>query len=75
MSSEESLDEFKCALSDDYKHFLIEPIVLINCGHSVCKSCILNESSNTIKCKICEIETEIDLKTAKVSAALKISIK
>ena len=34
MSSEESLDEFKCALSDDYKHFLIEPIVLINCGHS-----------------------------------------
>ena len=73
MSNDDSLDEFKCALSDDCLHFLIDPIVLINCGHSACKSCILNENSRKVTCKVCGIQTAIDLKTAKVSSAFKIA--
>ena len=52
MLSEETLEELKCALSDE-EHFVIEPITLSNCGHSVCKKCIRNNDSNEIKCRIC----------------------
>ncbi len=34
MNSAEILEEFRCALSDD-NHFLINPITLSKCGHSV----------------------------------------
>ena len=39
MISEDILEEQKCALSDQ-EHFIVEPITLPNCGHSVCKKCI-----------------------------------
>jgi hypothetical protein len=74
-NEEESLDEFECALSEENQHFLIEPILLINCGHSACKSCISNKNTDLIKCNTCSVVTEIDLKSAKVSAALKKAIK
>jgi hypothetical protein len=58
MDSTENLDEFKCALSDD-NHFLINPITLSKCGHSVCKNCLLNDSKvQSIICKTCGMKTE-----------------
>ena len=58
MDSTEILDEFRCALSDD-NHFLINPITLSKCGHSVCKDCLPNDSKvQSIKCKKCGVITE-----------------
>jgi hypothetical protein len=58
MDSTEILNEFRCALSDD-NHFLINPITLSKCGHSVCKDCLPNDSNvQSIKCKKCGVITE-----------------
>ena len=67
MINEDSLQEFKCALSTK-PHYLVQPITLNNCGHSVCKSCLPN-SKITVKCITCCVETEIDLSKIKVSKA------
>ena len=74
MLSEETLTEFQCALSDD-KHFIIEPITLANCGHSVCKSCLPNGKLSSIKCAKCGIITNQDLSKIQVSKALKQTLK
>ena len=62
--------ELICALSDDC-HFSQEPLILTNCSHSCCKQCVLKEESTQIKCKICGIQTDRDLRNDKVSLALK----
>lgn len=74
MALEENLDEFKCALSED-KHFIIEPILLIKCGHSACKACLPNDNTNIIKCKTCDVVSEFDSKASKVSIALRRTMK
>ncbi len=48
MNSAQILDEFRCALSDD-NHFLINPIQLSKCGHSVCKDCLPKSSGYGLK--------------------------
>ena len=36
MISEETVAELKCATSD---HFVVDPLSLSNCDHSICKKC------------------------------------
>ena len=74
MITEDSLQEFKCALSVR-RHYLIDPITLTNCGHSVCKKCLLNLNENFIECKTCGIETELDLCKIQVSKATQQALK
>ena len=75
MDFQDSLDEFKCALSED-KHFIIQPIPLIKCGHAACKECFSsNAENNRIKCKICNIVSDFDYETASVSIVLNKSIQ
>ena len=50
MLSEETLEELKCATSDE-EHFVIEPIPLANCGHTICKTCIPKDDLKDIKKK------------------------
>ena len=59
MVSEETLEELKCAISDE-EHFFIEPIPLTNCGHSICRTCIPNDDLIEIKCKICGLVSKQD---------------
>ena len=75
MALEENLDDFKCALSSEDRHFIIEPILLIKCGHSVCKACLPNNSISLIKCKTCGVISEFDFRESKVSTALKKTMK
>ena len=59
MISEEILEELKCATSDE-EHFIIEPISLNNCGHSICKKCMPKERVKEIKCKLCGLVSQHD---------------
>jgi hypothetical protein len=75
MDSTETLDEFRCALSDD-KHFLIDPIPLSKCGHSVCKSCLPNDTKvQSIKCNKCGVITEEIFSEITVSKGFKQALK
>jgi hypothetical protein len=74
MFSDGDFEELICALSDD-KHFSQEPIVLTSCSHSVCKSCLIKEGKTKIRCEICGITTDRDLRNDKTSAGLKKMIK
>jgi hypothetical protein len=75
MTTEQDFQEFYCAQSSNL-HFLIEPILLINCGHSVCKECLPNEGGvKSIKCKTCGIVTEYDFNKIQISKALKQAMK
>ena len=70
----EQLEELKCGFSNE-KHFLIDPIILSNCGHSICKSCLSNESIFSVTCKICGLITEQDFSKIQVSKTLKQALK
>ena len=70
----ESLDEFRCCLSDD-KHFIIQPITLTKCGHSACKECFPKDNQKFVKCKKCEVVSQFDFTASQVSTAFKIAIK
>ena len=74
MTTEETLKEFRCAASID-RHFLIDPISLFNCGHSVCKNCFEKNKINSIKCKVCGIVTEQEFSKIQVSKGLKQALK
>ena len=69
MISEVILEGLKCA-SSDQKHFVIEPISLINCGHSVCKKCISKNDLKEIKCKTCGLVSEQDLNKSQDSKGI-----
>jgi hypothetical protein len=75
MDSRETLDEFRCSLSDD-NHFLINPITLSKCGHSVCKNCLPNDTKvQSIRCKKCGMRTEDVFREIPVSNGLKQALK
>ena len=75
MDSTETLDEFRCAISDD-NHFLINPIPLSKCGHSVCKDCLPNDTKvHSIKCNKCGMITEDVLSEIPVSKGFKQALK
>ena len=74
MISEDALMGFQCALADTL-HFLIEPITLISCGHSVCKNCLIKEKTNLIKCKLCGEISDQDFSKVEVSKGLKQALK
>jgi hypothetical protein len=67
------LEELECAASEE-KHFIIDPITLPNCGHSVCKNCLLKEKSNSIKCNKCGVITE-DFSKFQITKGLKEILK
>jgi hypothetical protein len=67
------LEELECAASEE-KHFIIDPITLPNCGHSVCKNCLLKEKSNSIKCNKCGVTTE-DFSKFQITKGLKEILK
>ncbi len=68
------MQDFQCALTDD-KHFIIEPIVLTNCGHTVCKRCLSKSKTKLINCRVCNVVTEQDLSKASESKAIKQAIE
>jgi hypothetical protein len=75
MDSTDILDVFRCALSDD-NHFLINPIPLSKCGHSVCKNCLPNDPKvQSIKCKTCGMITEGVFSEISVSEGFKQALK
>ena len=74
MISDDRYEEIICGLSTN-KHFVKNPIVLVECGHSACKNCVLNENSNQFICKICDTKTIRDLRNEKESMATKRLIK
>lgn len=70
MNSEDNYEELICGLSFD-RHFVRNPIVLPDCGHSACKNCLKNDG----KCKICGTEIVRDLSGDKESIGIKRLIK
>jgi hypothetical protein len=54
---EEIKIQLKCSISisDEYEHFVYEPILLI-CGHNGCKSCIETVRETKIRCRHCMVE-------------------
>lgn len=60
INNNKTLDEYKCAVSKD-DHFIKVPITL-NCGHSVCKSCLYQEGSKTLVCKRCDKKIQNEAK-------------
>ncbi len=55
MSNQTNLNKLKCAVSSNNEHFLIQPIKLVNCEHSVCKQCIQKKDKNQkIRCNLCK---------------------
>ena len=48
---------------------MIEPILLINCGHTVCKKCVLKDDLKEIKCKICGLVSQQDFNETQASNA------
>ena len=74
MISEEIMTELKCA-SLDHDHFVIKPITLPTCGHTICKTCIPKDANQGIKCKLCGFVTKQDLTEFKVSSAAQTLLK
>jgi hypothetical protein len=75
MNSAEILEKFRCALSDD-NHFLINPITLSKCGHSVCKDCLPSDTKiQSIECKKCGAITEDVFSEIPVSKGFKQALK
>ncbi len=75
MESAEILEEFRCALSGG-SHFLINPIPLSKCGHSVCKDCLPNDTKvQSIKCLKCGVITEDDFSEIQVPKVFKQALK
>jgi hypothetical protein len=73
MATDDKFIELICGLSDD-GHFSQEPLILSACSHSCCKKCLFKEASDetrSIRCKICGVQTDRDLRNDKVSLALK----
>ena len=66
MISEETLEDLKCAISDE-EHFVTEPITLPNCGHSICKKCIPKDDLKQFRCKLCGLVSKQDLTEFEVS--------
>ena len=74
MISEETLEDLKCA-SSDQEHFVIEPISLHNCGHSVCKKCVSKDDLKEIKCKKCGLVSKQDLNEIQASKGIQKLLK
>jgi hypothetical protein len=69
------LEELRCSISDD-RHFMIDPIPLSKCGHSVCKNCLPKKKFNSVKCKTCGVTTtDEDFSKIKVSRGLQQTLK
>ena len=75
MITEETMQECQCALSTHDKHFLIDPICLTNCGHSVCKSCLQDGKISSIKCFMCGMFSELNYSKVQVARGFKQSLK
>lgn len=71
--SDETFQEFQCVASTRNKHFLKDPIRLVNCKHCVCRSC-LSEETVEINCSICGIVTELNLRNIQIAIDLKQSL-
>ncbi len=67
MSKQNILNELKCAFPSDNDHFLIQPIKLDNCGHSVCKQCIQKNKNQKIKCNLCKTISKQNFNDVKLS--------
>ena len=74
MNPEDNYEELICGLTDD-QHFVRNPIVLPDCGHSACKNCLPNKICVDLKCKICGTLIERDLSDDKESIGIKRLIK
>ena len=74
MITHESSQEFQCAISNE-KHFLIDPILLFNCGHCVCKTCIQDGEVTSINCSICGIITTMDFSKIQIIKGLKMALQ
>ena len=70
MITDQNFLKFQCVLSQQ-RHFLIDPIKLVNCDHSVCKSCLQDGKITKIKCVVCEVISEIDYSKIQISEGLK----
>ena len=75
MTSYQILEELRCSLSDD-RHFMIDPIPLSKCGHSVCKNCLPNDTKvHSIECKKCGVITKDVFSEIPVSKGFKEALK
>jgi hypothetical protein len=67
MSNQTNLNKLKCAFPSDYDHFLIQPIKLDNCEHSVCKQCIQKNKNTLIKCGVCSKKSKQNFNDVELS--------
>jgi hypothetical protein len=70
MNSELTLEDLRCGASDQ-NHFVIDPVKLDDCEHSICKKCIPKSYIDEFECKICGQVSEQDFSTCEVSEDFK----
>jgi hypothetical protein len=66
MLSEDILEQLSCASANE-THFIIDPIPLTRCGHSICKKCIPKNDIKEIVCCICGLKSIQDFHQFQVS--------
>ena len=74
MVSQESLHDYQCAISNE-RHFLVDPILLVNCGHCVCKGCLQNGEMTLINCSICGIASELEFSKIQKARGFKTALQ
>jgi hypothetical protein len=67
MRKQNILNKLKCAVPSNNEHFLIQPIKLINCEHSVCKQCIQKDKNQLLKCNMCNIISKQNINDVQLS--------
>jgi hypothetical protein len=61
MISKEILEKLQCSISNEQHHFVIDPIELSGCKHSICRKCLPNDKNKClIICKKCGSLNEQD---------------
>lgn len=69
MIDDGSYVKLECGVSCD-RHFVKDPIVLPSCGHAACKSCLPKNITADIKCCICNVETNKNLRNDTISCSI-----
>jgi transcription elongation factor Elf1 len=72
MISKEILEKLQCSISNEQHHFVIDPIELSGCKHSICRKCLpIDKNKSSIICKKCGSLNEKDFVNSSESIDVK----